>query len=336
MEGGKRIRIVFYLLIAAGAALFTFLLIHQGAPEVMAAFASAGWWIGAVVIYHFAVPVLLDAIAWWALFPRSERLSLWELLWMRWIGESVSTLVPSASVGGDVVRARLAALHGVSIPTAAASVLVDITLGVFVQIVFTLLGLTLIVTATGSQNFVRPTLIGAVIGVLAILGFYLVQRLGMFRFIGKMISRLANAEDWHSLVHSGHTLDEAIRTQYARRSGVIGCCAWTGASLIFGSGEIWMALHALGLQATVVNSVILQSMVLTIRNVMFPVPGAIGVQEGGYVVVGNLLGIPGDAAFALSLIARVRELILGIPGLVVWQVIEGRRVFRTRVAANAR
>jgi putative membrane protein len=248
----------------------------------------------------------------------------------------VSTLVPSASVGGDVVRARLAALHGVSIPTSAASVLVDITLGVFVQIVFTLLGLTLIVTATGSQNFVRPTLIGAVIGVLAILGFYVVQRLGMFRFIGKMISRLANAEDWHSLVHSGHTLDEAIRTQYARRAGVIGCCAWTGASLIFGSGEIWIALHALGLQATVVNSVILQSMVLTIRNVMFPVPGAIGVQEGGYVVVGNLLGIPGDAAFALSLIARVRELILGIPGLVVWQVIEGRRVFRARVAANAR
>jgi hypothetical protein len=49
-----------------------------------------------------------------------------------------------------------------------------------------------------------------------------------------------------------------------------------------------------------------------------------------------LLGIPGDAAFALSLIARVRELILGIPGLVAWQVIEARRVFRARSAANAR
>ena len=132
---------MFYLLVAGGAALFTFLLIHQGAPQVMAAFASARWWIAAVVIYHFAVPVLLDALAWWSLFPRSERLPLWELFWMRWIGESVSTLVPSASVGGDVVRARLAALYGASIPAAAASVLVDITLGVFVQIVFTLLGL---------------------------------------------------------------------------------------------------------------------------------------------------------------------------------------------------
>jgi putative membrane protein len=336
MRGEKKFRIAFYLLAAGGAALFTLLLIRQSAPHVIAAFASAGWWIAAVAIYHLAVPVFLDAIAWWVLFPRSERLSLWQQFWMRWIGESVSTLVPSATVGGDVVRARLAALHGTRIPTAAASVLVDITLGVFVQIVFTLLGLGLLVAVTGRQGLVRPTLIGAVIGVLAIIGFYVVQRLGMFRFIGKMISRLANAEDWHSLVHSGHTLDEAIRRLYARRGGVMGCCAWTAASLVFGSGEIWIALHALGLAATLVNAVILQSMVLAIRSAMFPVPGALGVQEGGYVVVGNLLGIPGDAAFALSLIARVRELILGIPGLIAWQVIEARRVLRARLATSAR
>ena len=168
-----------WLLGLTGAALFTFLLIRQGAPQVGAAFTSAGWWIAAVVIYHVAVPVLLDALAWWALFPKAERLSLWQLLWMRWIGESVSTLVPSAAGGGDVVRARLAALHGASIAMAAASVLVDITLGVFVQIGFTLLGLGLIVSATGHQGFVRPTLIGAVIGVLAIIGFYVVQRLGI-------------------------------------------------------------------------------------------------------------------------------------------------------------
>jgi hypothetical protein len=36
------------------------------------------------------------------------------------------------------------------------------------------------------------------------------------------------------------------------------------------------------------------------------------------------------------LIARARELILGIPGLVAWQVIEARRVLRARSAANAR
>ena len=151
-----------------------------------------------------------------------------------------------------------------------------------------------------------------------------------------MISRLVNADDWHSLVHSGHALDEAIRRLYARRRGVITCCAATATSLILGSGEIWIALYALDLRATLVNAVILQSMVLTIRALVFPVPGALGVQEGGYVLVGNLLGIPGDAAFALSLIARVRELILGIPGLITWQLFEARRLWRARLAASVR
>src|SRR5439155_1108955 len=115
-----------------------------------------------------------------------------------------------------------------------------------------------------------------------------------------------------------------------------GLCLWTSISLIGGSGEIWIALYALNLHATFVNALILQSMVLTIRSAAFAVPGGLGVQEGGYLFVGNLLGIPGDAAFALSLIARVRELALGIPGLICWQLIEARRLWRRRLAANAR
>jgi len=330
MRGGKKIRIAFYLLAAGGAALFTLLLIRQGVPHVIAAFASAGWWIAAVAIYHLAVPVFLDAIAWWALFPKSERLSLWQLFLMRWIGESVSTLVPSAAVGGDMVRARLAAINGAPLP------MVDLTLGVFTQAAFTVLGVVLLVGATGQKNFVRPTLVGTFIGVLGVLGFYFVQRLGMFRFLAKIIARMANSPEWQSLVQGGETLDQTVRALYARRKAVFACCAWTILSLVLGSGEIWIALYALDLHATFVNALILQSMVLTIRSAAFAVPGGLGVQEGGYLFVGNLLGIPGDAAFALSLIARVRELALGIPGLICWQLIEARRLWRRRLAANAR
>ena len=336
MRGGKKIRIAFYLLAAGGAALFTLLLIRQGVPHVIAAFASAGWWIAAVAIYHLAVPVFLDAIAWWALFPKSERLSLWQLFLMRWIGESVSTLVPSAAVGGDMVRARLAAINGAPLPIAASTVLVDLTLGVFTQAAFTVLGVVLLVGATGQKNFVRPTLVGTFIGVLGVLGFYFVQRLGMFRFLAKIIARMANSLEWQSLVQGGETLDQTVRALYARRKAVFACCAWTILSLVLGSGEIWIALYALDLHATFVNALILQSVVLTIRSAAFAVPGGLGVQEGGYLFVGNLLGIPGDAAFALSLIARVRELALGIPGLICWQLIEARRLWRRRLAANAR
>ena len=336
MKAPGKIQITVWLLGLAGAALFTILLIRQGAPQVGAAFASASWAIAAVVAYHFAVPVFLDTLAWWVLFPKSDRLPLRKLLWMRWIGESVSTLVPSAAVGGDIVRARLASINGAPVPVAAGSVLVDVTLGVFTQAGFTVLGLALLVGVTGQKNFVRPTLVGTLIGVLGVLGFYFVQRLGMFRFLARVIARLANSPEWHSLVQGGETLDQTVRMLYARRHALVMCCVWTTISLVGGSGEIWIALYALDLHATFVNALILQSMVLTIRSAAFAVPGGLGVHEGGYLFVGNLLGIPGDAAFALSLIARVRELALGIPGLISWQVIEARRLLRTRLAAMVR
>ena len=336
MKVPEKLHITIWLLGLAGAGLFTVLLIRQGAPQVGAAFLSARWAIAAVVIYHFAVPVFLDATAWWVLFPKSDRLPLRRLFWMRWIGESVSTLVPSAAVGGDIVRARLAAIYGARLPVAAGTVLVDLTLGVFNQAAFTLLGITLLVLATGQRSLVRPTVIGTLIGIAAVGGFYFVQRLGMFRFLAKMIAKITNSPEWGSLVQSGENLDETVRTLYGRRGGVVGCCASTMLSLILNSGEIWIALHALNLHATILNAVILQSTVLTVRNVAFAVPSGLGVQEGGYVLIGGLLGIDGPTALALSLIARVRELAVGIPGLITWQLIEGRRLWRARLAANAR
>src|SRR6266581_2981351 len=336
MKTSSKIKLTLYLFLFAGAALFTVLLIREGAPQVAAAVATAGWAIAAVVAYHFLVPVFLDAVAWWALFPKSDRLPLRKLFWMRWIGESVSTLVPSAALGGDIVRARLASINGASVPVAAGSVLVDVTLGVFTQAGFTVLGLAVLVGVTGQKNFVRPTLVGTLIGVVGVLGFYFVQRLGMFRFLARVIARLANSPEWHSLVQSGETLDRTVRKLYARRHALVMCCVWTTISLVGGSGEIWIALYALDLHATFLNALILQSMVLTIRSAAFAVPGGLGVQEGGYLFVGNLLGIPGDAAFALSLIARVRELALGIPGLISWQLIEARRLWRARLVATVR
>ncbi len=337
MKGVGKLHLTAWLFGLAGAALFTGLLVRQGISQVWDAFATAEWAILGVVVYHL-IPIFLDTIGWGVLFPKSDRPRLLQLFWMRWIGESVSTLVPSAAVGGDIVRARLAAIRGAPLPLAAGTVLVDITLGIFIQAGLTLLGLFLLVERTGKTSFVGPTLIGVVVALFAFAGFYFVQRLGIFRFVARVISRLAGSSDWQSLVQGGDTLDRTVRSLYARRSGVVGCSFWTMASLIVGSGEIWLALWALDLPASFVDALILQSTVLTIRSAAFAVPAGLGVQEGGYVVVGNLLGIPGDGAFALSLVARAREIGLGIPGLITWQFIEARRLWRgrARLVANAR
>jgi putative membrane protein len=335
MRGLDKMRLAICLLAFAGAALFTALLIHQGVRQVLDAFVRGGWGILGVVVYHL-VPLFLDAAAWWALFPRVDRPSLHQLFWMRWIGESVSALVPSAAVGGDIVRARLAAIHGVPLAVAAGTVLVDITLGIFLQAGFTLLGLVLLVAATGKDSLVGPTLVGILIALAAFAGFYFVQRLGIFSLLGRIVMRMAGSPDWQSLAQGGKTWDQVIRSLYARRRGVMGCCVWTLSSLVVGSGEIWLALWFLDLPDSVLNAVILQSMVLTVRSAAFAVPAGLGVQEGGYLVIGNLLGISGDGAFALSLVWRAREIGIGIPALVTWQLLEARRFWRRRLAAKAR
>src|SRR5207248_8518386 len=290
-----KLKLTIYLLGFAGAALFTVLLIRQGAISVGSAVATAGWAVVAIAAFHF-VPIFLDAIAWQVLFPKPVRPRWQSLFWMRWIGESISNLIPSAAVGGDIVRARLATITGTPMAAAAASVIVDVTLGVVTQIVFTLLGLVLLVHATGRNGLIGPPLIGAVLGILAIAGFYVAQRLGMFRFVSVIITHLVKSKEWSSLVQSGETLDQAELEFYMRRRGVIVCCIVTMVSLIGSSGEIYIALAALGLHATFLNAVILQSMAMTVKSAAFPVPGQLGVQESGYLVIGNLLGIPGETA----------------------------------------
>jgi putative membrane protein len=336
MRISNKVRLIFYLLGFGGAALFTILLIREGAAQIASAIAAAGWALLAVIAYHFLVPLFLDSVAWSVLFPAAERPPLRKLYWMRWMGESVSTLVPSAAVGGDIVRARLATIHGAPVATAAATVIVDLTLGVFTQAVFALVGLILLVNATGQHSFVGPTIVGIVVGVIAVGGFYFVQRLGMFGFLARIIAKLANSPEWQSLVHGGAAFDEAVRSLYSQRRKVTICCALTIASFVLGSGEVWIAMWALNLHPTIVNAVILQSMALAIRSAAFAVPSGLGVQEGGYMIVACLLGIGsdpskcGEIGFALSLIARVRELGFGIPGVIVWQLIEARRLLRPK------
>ena len=335
VKEAQKIQLTAYLLGLAGAALFTILLIHQGASDVVRALAAIGGWLVVIAAFHL-LPMSLDALTWWILFPLGVRVRYRTIFWMRWLGESVSNLLPAAQVGGDLVRARLAVLNGTRISVSAATVLVDITVSVFTQTVFTLLGLGLLVLATGRTNLVAPALAGAPLAIAAVAGFYIIQRLGLFRLFTTILSRCADNPQWRSLAGKGGELDEVLHGIYAKRDVIFACCLTTITSWLIGSAEVWIGLCALGISSSFVNAVILESVGQGVRSALFFIPGAIGVHEGGYVFVGGLLGIPGEAAFVLALIRRVRELALGVPGLIVWQLIEGGRAWRKHVLPDVR
>ena len=47
-----------------------------------------------------------------------------------------------------------------------------------------------------------------------------------------------------------------------------------------------------------------------------------------------MFGVPPDTALALSLVKRIPDLVIGVPGLMAWQAIEGRHLFRKRAPDN--
>jgi putative membrane protein len=324
---GRKIGPTIYLLGFAGALLFTILLIREGAHDVVRAVAAAGWWLAVIPFFHL-LPLFLDSFEWWLLFPAESRPRLRIIFWARFLGESFSNLVPAAQVGGDIVRARIAVFHGTAMAVSVGTVLVDITVSVFIQTLFTLVGVSLLIWVTGRTNLLGPTLLGAPFAILAVAGFFFVQRWGMFRLFGAIISRCAKEESWRSLVLKTSELDQVLRKIYSRIGPLAACCLVTMISFLTGSLEVWIGLHALGVTANFEKALILECVGQGIQTVLCLVPGALGVREGGYIVIGGLLGIPGDAAFALALIRRARELALGLPGLLAWQLTEGRHLLR--------
>lgn len=328
----RKFKLMFYLLVLLGTAIFMGLLVREGVADVFKLMAAGVWCLVAVVVYH-VIPLALESEGWRTLFSKGERPRRGTIFWMRWVGESINNLVPAAQVGGDIVRMRLAALMGIPGPSAAASVLVNITMNVFAQIVFTLMGFVMLINATRRTSLEKPALFGVAVSAFAIGGFYIVQRFGGIRWMAAMIARMAGPE-WGALVRNVEELDRRLQAYYSRTWSVIACGLWGFASWTAGAVEVWIALYALGAGGSFGHALIIESVSQGFRTAVFFIPGALGVQEGGYVFVCSLLGIPGQTAMALALIRRVRELAVGVPGIVAWQVFEGKQLRQGETATG--
>ena len=95
-------------------------------------------------------------------------------------------------------------------------------------------------------------------------------------------------------------------------------------SWLLGAVEVCLALHFLGHDAGLAEGLVIESLGQAVRTAGFVVPGALGVSEGGYVLVGALFGLPAPVSIALALIKRLREIALGLPALAAWQWLERR------------
>ncbi len=325
-----KLKIGLWLALFAGAALFVSLIAYEGVDEVLAAFAAAGWGLALVVAYNVVI-LAANAAGWASLIPRDCRPAALLILAMRWMGNAVNQMLPVAQVGGEILRARLLAQSGVPGAVAGAGVVADMTAGLATQGVFAVFGAFLLVLNGGGSD-VLPIAVG-LCGLAGLLGvFFWAQKSGGFMRLARFIERGASGRKLTALTGGAAALDQAVSDIYARPAPFLFCCLWRLAAWTLFAVETWLILRLLGYPITLGEAIVVESFVQVLRTIGFMVPGALGIQEGGYLALGAMAGVPPDAALALSLVKRARDLILGLPGLLAWQIHEFARLRRSRAA----
>ena len=317
-----------WLGLSIGLAIVVGLVAWQGAGTVVHLLGSTRWTLLLVAV--FAVPqLLLSTSSWRLLFPPGEapRFVLGKYRIVREI-----LMLPVASIGGDVVRARLLAIWTGKPRDAVASVVVDKTVLVATLPLLALIGIAALLRTVPEPGSLTVAAGGVVLLAVGFAILVLVQRSGVFAFVTARAARLARRPGWEGLVGRAGNLDEAIRNLYGRPGRIAASCGLRTLARLSLSGEVWLAARLLGHPITLLDAVLLKTFVIVARAVAFPVPAGLGVQESGFVALGALIGLPPDVALATSLATRVREIVSGVPGLIAWQYVEGRGLWRRRAA----
>ncbi|MGE0387453.1 MAG: lysylphosphatidylglycerol synthase domain-containing protein [Gammaproteobacteria bacterium] len=317
-----------------GLAVATFLIARHG-MTVLSAAASLGWTGLAAVLAAHLVQVTLSAAGWRAALSPLAGVPLRSMVYARWVRESVNSLLPVAQVGGDVVGARLLVLRGVAVDASGAGVAVDLSMEVVTQVVFTVIGLALALASGHRGPVIEAAGIGLVVFAIAVAGFLASQHLGLFRLLERFVDWLLSQwPDFRGRALEG--LHEGVQRIYARRSALLQCSGLHLLSWLVGGIEVWLSLKFIGAPIGLAEALIIESLIQAVRSAAFFVPGALGVQEGGLAVFVTLFGLPPDIGLALSLVKRMRELALGLPGLLAWQAAEGGRLLGWRSRAGVR
>lgn len=321
-------RIAAFLLLCLGIAVAVALVIQQGAADIAGLIAGAGWGVAAVIVLHL-VPILLNALAWRSLLlPMGVSRPVPALYWMRWVADSVNQLLPAAQLGGEVLRGHMLSRSGVAGVTSGASIVVDLLGGLVSLILFILIGGGLLVARGADPTTARTATVGMALFIVIFFLLIAAHRSGVFLSLARALERMNDGRAWRAMTGGASALDRALVDAYRRPIAFLRCVLWHLAAWCAGSVQIWVTARALGYPITPLEALIVDSAGQAVRNLGFAVPGQLGVQEAGYLAAGTLVGLPPEIGLSVALIKRIRDLALGVPALVAWQVVLGRRVFR--------
>jgi putative membrane protein len=333
------VRIRAYLAALVGLAIIVGLVVWVGAGRILRALEQAGWPGFLSLVGASILTLLTIGGAWRALAAPGERnASYLNFVWGRAVRDGAADVLPFSQIAGIFVGARAIILRGVSESFAYASTVVDQTAEMMSQIVFTAIGLTILLMHVSGLKLADPIVAGPLVviglGIAAAAGFIVFQIRGgplIEKLIGRFLPDARSRAD---------ALNHEIRRLYACHwrlalSSTLHLLGW-----LMSAFQIWVVLQFVNPGVKFIDCVAIEALVYAAKGAAFMMPNGAGVQELGYAMVGGLFGLHWETGVALSFLKRGRDFVVGGPALLAWQWLEGRRLFRRakreRIAAKGR
>ena len=305
----KRVTLVLLLL---GVAVLCGLVLHIG-PSVLAAEIGKLGFNFAWILVPSVVSYALDALGWrYTLGRHAGKIRFDRLFMTRMAGEAVNFTTPGLYLGGEPMKAYLLSRHQVPLVDGMASVVTAKTTMTFAEVTFIMIGVGLSTALLAhSGDLLMPSLVG-----LGLLGFgaglfMAVQRFGLFISLLRVLERLGVKIAWlQAREHKLQALDDAIRDFYVRdRRGFL--CSFLAyfAGWLVGAVEVYLILYFLGLPVDWPTAVALEALAVFAKGGTAFIPGSVGGQEAGTVLLFVAFGYTEAAGVAFAIVRRLREIV---------------------------
>ncbi len=309
------------LLVGAGLVFVAWLLWDLGPAAVWGTFLALGWRLAIVTFIPFCAAVAVDTLGWRVLLPDCHAGAA-ALIGARLAGEAVNLATPTASVGGEPLKAYL--VRGrIPLDQGLASVVADKTSMVIGQAVFLGGGLAVAVTALGAPREVSVAMsVLLAAEMIGVGGFLLVQLRGGVAGAGRILHRLGAgpAPHYQDLLRD---VEDRLMNLYRRRWKRVAASALLHAGgWAVGGLEIYVVVRLAGIPVDLATSCVLEALSTAVRFATFMIPGSLGALEGGNVAAFALLGLPGAAGLSFSLVRRLREATWAVIGLAALAVFK--------------
>ena len=265
--------------------------------------------IGLLILSCFVliIQVVIGGLRWNSvLFGLGSLLPNWISIRLFYIGAFFNQALPGGN-GGDAARMYLSYKYGLTLRHALN--------GVIIERVATVLTLVVLVDVTQplflkhlDDEMARLSVTGIVtITVLALAG------VGVVAFLDRLPEGMRR---WRVVRGLGN-LGVDTRQIMFNVSRLWKPICWSIIGHLNISLVVFILAAGLGLEASLLDCIVLIPPILLVLSIPISI-GGWGVREGAIVWGFALVGVPNDAALALSLLFGVAGLVVSLPGGIVW------------------